>query len=325
MVPRNKNLKTRLATAAATLLGLSAAKAVTVQDLGTLGGNASFAYDINDHGDIAGMSQDANGEYKTFFVSGGVMMATPLAAYTTTLSLNNHGLVAGGATGTDNLIHPAYYNKIFPALHVLSELEGYAMAVSNENKVVGFYYLASGDRHAFLFDGINFTDISRGRAGFAAAINDSGVIAGNGENGPWRYAMQGSVTYFHPFGNTNKTAIARGINNLGDIVGDGNDNGTPRAFLWSNGVLTAIGTHSVAYDINDSQSVVGSVDVPSTCKSCPPVSHAFEWHNGTLTDLNTLTTNSGWELQVARSVNAAGHIVGYGVKNGETHAFLFKP
>jgi hypothetical protein len=43
-------------------------------------------------------------------------------------------------------------------------------------------------------------------------------------------------------------------------------------------------------------------------------------------DLNDLIpTNSGWELIEARSINAAGQIVGWGMHAGRTNAFLLTP
>jgi hypothetical protein len=44
-------------------------------------------------------------------------------------------------------------------------------------------------------------------------------------------------------------------------------------------------------------------------------------------DLNELAqaARSGWVLQSARAINAAGQIVGFGVHEGRTAAFLLTP
>jgi hypothetical protein len=43
-------------------------------------------------------------------------------------------------------------------------------------------------------------------------------------------------------------------------------------------------------------------------------------------DLNDLIPkDSGWTLQAAESINDAGQITGFGVINGEVHAFLATP
>jgi hypothetical protein len=42
-----------------------------------------------------------------------------------------------------------------------------------------------------------------------------------------------------------------------------------------------------------------------------------------MTDLNSLLpANSGWQLEAAQAINDSGQIAGYGLINGETHAFL---
>jgi hypothetical protein len=55
-------------------------------------------------------------------------------------------------------------------------------------------------------------------------------------------------------------------------------------------------------------------------------SRALIWQGNVPLDLNTLIpADSGWYLQSALSINDAGEIVGYGVINGNVHAFLAIP
>ena len=50
---------------------------------------------------------------------------------------------------------------------------------------------------------------------------------------------------------------------------------------------------------------------------------AFIYNNGTMTDLNSLLPpDSGWILISANAINNNGQIVGVGLHNGATHAFL---
>jgi len=47
---------------------------------------------------------------------------------------------------------------------------------------------------------------------------------------------------------------------------------------------------------------------------------------GGIFDLNSLIpADSGWELLLASAINDAGQIVGAGLFNGKTHAFLLTP
>ena len=71
--------------------------------------------------------------------------------------------------------------------------------------------------------------------------------------------------------------------------------------------------------VNDRRQVVGFSCGPSGCR-------AFLWQDNTLMDLNDLIpAGSGWYLQFAQSINAAGEIVGFGSIKGEVHAFLATP
>ncbi len=54
--------------------------------------------------------------------------------------------------------------------------------------------------------------------------------------------------------------------------------------------------------------------------------HAFLWQNGELLDLNDLLpAESGWRLTKANGINNHGQIVGYGLHDGHTRAFLLTP
>ncbi|MBE9225207.1 hypothetical protein IQ264_07150 [Phormidium sp. LEGE 05292] len=53
---------------------------------------------------------------------------------------------------------------------------------------------------------------------------------------------------------------------------------------------------------------------------------AVIWENDVMTSLNSLIpSNSGWFLSDATGINKTGQIVGNGIINGQTHAFLLIP
>ncbi|MCL2640756.1 MAG: PEP-CTERM sorting domain-containing protein, partial [Phycisphaerales bacterium] len=53
---------------------------------------------------------------------------------------------------------------------------------------------------------------------------------------------------------------------------------------------------------------------------------AILWDNGILYDLNDLIpADSGWELMYANDITSDGQIFGYGIFNGQYHAFLLTP
>jgi probable HAF family extracellular repeat protein len=126
--------------------------------------------------------------------------------------------------------------------------------------------------------------------------------------------------------------VASSINNLGEVVGGAVSpkDGTIHAFKWTRetgmqdfGAFpgAAITVAPCCRTINDRGEMVGFAIDGITFNS-----RALIWKDKKPVDLNTLIPkNSPWYLQGALSVNDAGEIVGYGLINGETHAFLATP
>ncbi len=150
--------------------------------------------------------------------------------------------------------------------------------------MVGGSYTTGSDEHAFLYTG--------------GALSDLGTLGG-------------------------KSSVARGINNLSQVVGYSQtaDDKSFHAFIDNNGNLADLGTlggnSSSAYGINDLGQIVGQSATNAGSE------HAFLYRDGDLIDLNSLIpADSGWTLQNAYAINKDGQIVGTGVIDGETHAFL---
>jgi probable HAF family extracellular repeat protein len=101
------------------------------------------------------------------------------------------------------------------------------------------------------------------------------------------------------------STIATSVNAVGQIAGSSPvATGDQHAFLYSNGVMTDLGTlggtASVAYGLNASGQVVGASSTAAGAQ------HAFLYSNGVMTDLGTL----GGTGSVAYGINAAGEIAG---------------
>lgn len=97
------------------------------------------------------------------------------------------------------------------------------------------------------------------------------------------------------------------------------------------------GRSSGAYDINNNGDVVGYAYVTSLSYSTNfstgkitittnTVSHGFLYQNGAMVDLNSLiSTNSGWVIQEAYSINDSGQILCEGQSNsGLFHSFILQ-
>src|SRR5215207_8051193 len=118
------------------------------------------------------------------------------------------------------------------------------------------------------------------------------------------------------------------INNTGQVVGYSGNITYPEdahAFLYSGGQMQDLGTlpggiGSIAYSVNDSGQVVGVSLTSNETK------RAFLYSDAQMYDLNDLIPgDAGWTLLEARGINTSGQIVGTGVINGQTRAFLATP
>lgn len=161
-------------------------------------------------------------------------------------------------------------------------------------------------------------------AGGVLGINDAGQVAGWSQPGPFPY--QEYHGYVWQNGTTTllggDIAVARDINNLGQVVGNRGNPNPVNGFLLDNGTFTDIPplpSYQLVYahSINDAGQVVGQ-----SGNGFDPY-HAFTYQNGVTSDLNSfLPVGSDWLLQAATGINNTGQIVGTAYINGDAHQFL---
>lgn len=186
----------------------------TMADLGTLGGKNSFAYGINNHGDVVGTSQTA------------------------------------GDTATRAFL---YRSGTMVDIGTLGGLNSIAYGINDTRHIVGSSDLPGNIRsHAFLYDGVTMKDLGTlgGSTSVAKAINNTGQVVGASRINDAPYDPLDFNTYAHAFlydkgkmHNLNALPEVRkagwilleatAINNIGQIVGYGYINGETqqRAFL----------------------------------------------------------------------------------------------
>jgi probable HAF family extracellular repeat protein len=289
-----------------------------ITDLGTLGGNESSAFSVNNRGQVVGVAVNTipdpfsflATQLRAFLWQNGSMqdLGTLGGPEGWALFINERGQVAGFSTTnfTPNpttgfpTTDPFLWEPPSPAspsgrlidLGTLGGTNGSPDALNNRGQVVGSSNLA-GDvyAHPFLWEGGALTDLGTlgGSYGSASSLNDAGEIVG------WAY---------YP----------------GDLIF--------QAVLWKHGGMTALGAVpgdccSLATWINSKAQVVGT-----SGNSDFSVQHAFLWEKGgPAIDLNTLIApGSGLTLTSAGDINDRGEIAGAGVlSNGDTHAFLLIP
>ena len=130
-------------------------------------------------------------------------------------------------------------------------------------------------------------------------------------------------------------SVSTGINNLGQVTGYSYDPaaGTDRAFVYSNGVMTSLGSwrYSISTGINDSGQLSG-YGVPTQQYELDNGANvtAFISTAGVMTDLGTLLEPLARVTSVGNGINNSGQVAGYsnagpGCGSGSacvTHAFI---
>jgi probable HAF family extracellular repeat protein len=302
-----------------------------MKDLGTLGGAISRASDINNAGQIAGYSENSDGEqHAVLWLSNGkriIDLGTLGGFFSEAIAINDFGQVVGVSqteTGTLRafLWTPNSFGSSHGTMTDLGSLEGfdsYATCINNAGQVSVILALPvenpgeePSNFRAFLWTPHEI----RGNEG---ALIDLGSLAG-------------------------ADSMAGGINRYGQVSGASiAENGSIHAFLWtpkrirgSVGTMKDLGTlagpdfDSFGYAVNDLGQVAGDGTLLLR-RHQDPVSHAFIWTPGArngvpgnrqMKDLGTL----GGPSSIVHTVNNRGMVVGGSdVKSGDFHAFLWIP
>lgn len=179
--------------------------------LGALPGDASsFAFAINDQGQVAGASFTSSGPERAFLSTGGVLkdLGTPSGMYSSATGVNSKGQVVG----TTGVFVPAQAPPV----------------------------PSSTPQYAFLYSGT--TPVSLGTLpgdtdSVADAVNDSGQVVGRssgaGVDRAFLYSngVMKDLTSLLPAGSGWTLTEATEINNTGQICGTGQHNNMRRAFL----------------------------------------------------------------------------------------------
>jgi probable HAF family extracellular repeat protein len=270
-------------------------------DLGTIqpgcnpGNSNSWAFDINDAGQVAGRTCSNSRDPRAFRWSGGVMV--DLGTLGGTLSqargINDAGDVVGtAAMPLDGATHAfVYRNNVMQDLGTIDGGQhSEAHHINDNGKVVGYsehHPPPNREAHAFLYSNNVMTDLTPAITccSWAWGINNADKVIGHATGGLF------------------------GRDNVG--------------FLYSNGTLTDLGSlsggYTWAYSINDQDEIVGFSAVGSGF-------HAFLYEGGVMVDLNNfIPANPEWELNYATSINDVGQIAGIGTVGGHIRGFLLTP
>jgi probable HAF family extracellular repeat protein len=224
-------------------------------DIGTLSGDFSAATGLNDAGQVVGFSYGASGDEHGFLwtpvepngtVGSMIDVGTLGGEYSEALGVNAQGVVVGYAYTLQGAFHA--YRYAAGAMTDLGTLGGSysrANAINASGKIVGQAYLPGNfQAHACVWDGAAATDLGslHGPYSEALAIDSSGkhiVGKANVPGGPflvdhavlWTHGTITDINTVIPAGSGWVLQVAEGLNDAGQIVGQGELNGEARGFL----------------------------------------------------------------------------------------------
>ncbi|HWC61332.1 MAG TPA: hypothetical protein VHC44_16685 [Verrucomicrobiae bacterium] len=341
-------------------VSLTRADSYYVKDLGTLGGNTSQAYALNNLGQVVGFSDTNNSVSHAVLFSGtgSNNIDLDVRGGDTTIGeatgINDSGQIVGGATPSvggriEAILYQASGNFNLGDLSDCGATAGTAYAINNAGTVVGFaddcFFTVEPCR--FSGTGANnvaLPGIGGGVSGIAYSVNASGQSAGYVD----RTDGARHATLFSGSGGSSvdlgtlggAASLAYGMNDAGQVVGTSliTGNASFHATLFSGtgsnnidlGSLGGLNSH--AYAINSQGEIVGN-SYPATNNNS--VYHAFIYKNGVMQDLNGLVLPGSGFTNIrliengsrvpGRVINDSGQIAAVGEIGGSTHAVLLTP
>lgn len=292
-------------------------------ELGTLGGASSFAFGMNNAGQVVGYSDDATGTpYPAIWRNGVVAkLGTRGGA---ALFVNSRGVAAGNVASVDSTRMDATLLVGARAIDLgtfggsLSLVYG----LNNLGQVIGNARTADEQDHAFLATGAGMRDLGTlgGQYSYAYGINNYGQVVGNSQTATGQahcFLYSGGVmTDIGTLGGAGCFAVA--INDAGQVTGQSTASTGSRAFIYNGRTMTDLGTlggsTSVGKAINQAGQVVG------VARTANNEQHAFIYTGTRMVDMGTL----GGTSSTPTAININGQVVGNStLANGVKQPFFY--
>ena len=303
-----------------------------VKDLGTLGGNVSFANSINNRGQVVGVALNT--------VADSFAGSLLPFSFVFPVATKGHAFLWDEENGMQDLGT------------ITSGSDSMALVVNESGQVTGVSYTSSNPnsnngpacalnvptQDPFIWEkGKGMTDLGTlgGDCGWPYALNNRGAVVGDSTPPgdaytlPFLWTKEAGIQALSTTARGSLGGEAEAINDAGQVVGYGQNSMEAFALLWEKGRTKRLGNLrgancTIAFSINSHSQVVGfSGNGDSGCSG-----RAVLWEKDSApVDLNLLVRpNSPLHMYEAITINDRGEIIGTGsLSNGDIHAFLAIP
>lgn len=223
--------------------------------------------------------------------------------------LNNLGQIAGKSFIYDDLeaLPFIWSNGTMTSLGQISGSQSIYLDVkglSDAGTITGSYAANFSPQRPYTYNSGVFTDL--GNTGYAYGINNSDQVVGDNFRGQTIGFLYKDGAMQSVAGLSAGGSVARGLNNLGDVVGAAqNASGQTRGYINANGDVTEVGSlgvYSWASAVNDSREVAGFYNTSAGSV------RGFVFKDGVTTDFGRLGNGP---QTYAIDINNSGSIVGF--------------